>query len=142
MICSKCGTKSADQAKFCTNCGEVFAKPNNQPGAPDPVKKKRKNLLIMAVAAGVLVLAALIVIFIHEYDHSLFISHMNKTTIAEETRMFQHNTMLSYFESVPCSCHCRCLVRYFFKGLREAVIMDSITEIPNTGPNDKDCKQN
>ena len=62
MICSKCGTKSADQAKFCTNCGEVFAKPNNQPGAPDPVKKKRKNLLIMAVAAGVLVLAALIVL--------------------------------------------------------------------------------
>lgn len=62
MICSKCGAKSADQAKFCTNCGEVFAKPNNLPGAPDPVKKRRKNLLIVAVAAGVLVLVALIVL--------------------------------------------------------------------------------
>ena len=44
MICSKCGTKSADQAKFCTNCGETFAKPNNQPGAPDPMKKKKLRL--------------------------------------------------------------------------------------------------
>lgn len=62
MICSKCGTKSADEAKFCTNCGEVFAKPNNRPGAPDPAKKKKRNILVLAAVAAVLIVAIVAVL--------------------------------------------------------------------------------
>ena len=62
MICSKCGTKSADQAKFCTNCGETFAKPNNQPGAPDPMKKKKLRLYAAVAVAAVLLVAVIAVL--------------------------------------------------------------------------------
>lgn len=61
MICGKCGTKSADEAKFCTNCGEVFAKPNNRPGAPDPMKKKKMRIYLVAAVAAILLLAVVIV---------------------------------------------------------------------------------
>lgn len=62
MICSKCGSKSADAAKFCTNCGETFAKPNNLPGAPDPVKKKKMRLYAIIGVSAVLLLAVLAVL--------------------------------------------------------------------------------
>lgn len=62
MICGKCGTKSADEAKFCTNCGEVFAKPNNQPGAPDPAKKKKLRIYAAVAVAAVLLVAVIMVL--------------------------------------------------------------------------------
>lgn len=62
MICGKCGTKSADSAKFCTNCGETFAKPNNQPGAPDPMKKRKMRIYATIAVAAVLLIAVVIVL--------------------------------------------------------------------------------
>ena len=62
MICGKCGTKSADSAKFCTNCGETFAKPINQPGVPDPMKKRKLRMYAALAIGAVLLLAVLAVL--------------------------------------------------------------------------------
>lgn len=61
MICSKCGTKSPDHAGYCTNCGERFAKPRNDPGKADPALTKKQKLIAAAAAAVVLVIAIILV---------------------------------------------------------------------------------
>lgn len=62
MICSKCGTKSPDNAGFCTKCGEHFAKPRNNPRKTDPMVSK-KYKIITASAAAVVLLVAIALVF-------------------------------------------------------------------------------
>ena len=62
MICSKCGTKSPDNVGYCTKCGERFAKPRNNPRRADPMAS-RKNKLIAAAVAAVILLVAIVLVF-------------------------------------------------------------------------------
>lgn len=64
MICSNCGAKNQDNAKHCTNCGEAFAKPNNLPGAPDPAKKRKLQLILAAAGGGVLLLIVVLLLLL------------------------------------------------------------------------------
>ncbi len=62
MICSKCGAKNQDNAGFCTACGERFVRPKNDPRRKDPSQGRKRKLMI-SVAAGVLIIIAIIVVF-------------------------------------------------------------------------------
>lgn len=60
MICSKCGASNPSDVQFCTSCGAAMARPNNRPGGPDPAKKRRAIVLVVAavcVLAVALILA-------------------------------------------------------------------------------------
>ena len=62
MFCGQCGTQNADDARFCSNCGEVL----NAAPAPEPVappKKSKKGLLFIIGGAVLAVALALILIF-------------------------------------------------------------------------------
>ena len=61
MICSKCGTKSPDNAGFCTKCGEHFAKPRNNPRKADPMVSRKYKMMAAGVAAVILVIAIVLV---------------------------------------------------------------------------------
>lgn len=63
MVCSRCGAKLGRKARRCTACGEVLARPNNHPGAPDPALKRKRLLLVGAAIAAVVVTVLLIFSF-------------------------------------------------------------------------------
>uniref|UniRef100_UPI0009342099 zinc-ribbon domain-containing protein n=1 Tax=Parolsenella massiliensis TaxID=1871022 RepID=UPI0009342099 len=54
MFCRKCGTKNADGAKFCINCGAELASPQPapQPGAPVPPHPPLENLVAFCFLQG------------------------------------------------------------------------------------------
>lgn len=61
MNCPKCGAKNQDTASFCTLCGERFAKPRNNPRRADPVRLKKRRLLLLGVGVVLLILVLLLV---------------------------------------------------------------------------------
>lgn len=73
MFCEKCGAALEDGVKFCPSCGESTAQtaPEAQPAAegPSPVPgKKRGKWWIGLLAAGVLICAALLCVFVFPRD--------------------------------------------------------------------------
>lgn len=57
MFCRKCGTKNADGAKFCINCGAELASPQPTAQPATSVKKSKAPLVIGGVVAVLAVLA-------------------------------------------------------------------------------------
>lgn len=63
MYCSKCGTKAADDSKFCSNCGQAFAAPNASTSDGENVKVGgfAWYLYIVGFLAGLVITAISIV---------------------------------------------------------------------------------
>lgn len=79
MFCEKCGAAAPDGVKFCPACGSSMAAqtvPEQQPTAqtgsagfsPAPVKKRKKWWIGLLAAAGVLICAILLCVFVFPRD--------------------------------------------------------------------------
>ena len=66
MFCAKCGQNNPEQSKFCQGCGApiLAAAPNVQSPPPQPAAAPKKNQApIFIIALGVVILAAIAVLF-------------------------------------------------------------------------------